>query len=43
MVTKRDFLENGSVTMTYRAIRNGIVTEGWISTLCCWEAAVHTF
>ena len=34
------FFRNGSVTVTNWAIPS--VAKGWLSTLCCWEAAVHT-
>ena len=40
LVTKQDFLENGSVAMTKREIL--IVAKDWLSTLCCWEVVVHT-
>ena len=40
MVTKQDFLEMEARTMTKREILS--VAKGWLSTLCCWEAAVHT-
>ena len=28
--------------MTNHESKNGSAAEGWLSTLCCWEAAVHT-
>ena len=34
------FPQNGSVTMTTQEIPS--VAKGWLSTLCCWEAAVYT-
>ena len=41
MVTKRDFLEmEASLFMTKREIQS--VANGWLSTLCCWEAAINT-
>ena len=30
----------GRIATTKREISS--VAEGWLSTLCCWEAAVHT-
>ena len=26
----------------YSLLQNGSVTKGYFSTLCCWEAVVHT-
>ena len=34
------FSRNGSVAMTNWEISS--VAKGWLSTLCCWKAAVHT-
>ena len=40
MVTKRDFLEmEASLWLNWKSQN---VAKGWLSTLCCWEAAVHT-
>ena len=40
MVTKRDFLEMEASLWLNERSQN--VAKGWLSTLCCWEAAVHT-
>ena len=42
MVTKRDFLEMEASVWLNEKSWNGSVTKGWLSALCCWEAAVHT-
>ena len=40
MVTKRDFLKMEASLWLNGKSQN--VAKGWLSTLCCWEAAVHT-
>ena len=37
-----EFSLNGSVTITKQKSQNGSVAKGWLSTSCCWEAAVQT-
>ena len=40
MVTKQDFLKMDALLWLNKKILS--VARGWLSTLCCWEAAVHT-
>ena len=40
MVTERDFLEMEASLWLNERSQN--VARGWLSTYCCWEAAVHT-
>ena len=39
MVTKRDFLKMEASLWLNERSQN--VAKGWLSTWCCWEAAVH--
>ena len=41
MVTKWDFLEMEESLWLNEKSQS--VAKGWLSTLCCWEAADHTF
>ena len=41
MVTISDFLKNGSQGLIGK-FRIGSVAQGWLFTMCCWEAAAHT-
>ena len=42
MVTEWDFLEMEASQWLNDKSRKESVAKGWLSTLCCWEAAVHT-
>ena len=42
MVTERDFLEMEVSLWLYKKSQNRSVAGGWLSILCCSEAAVRT-
>ena len=42
MVTEQDSLEMKASLWLNKKSWNGSVAKEWLSTLCCWEAAVYT-